>query len=238
MHLDGKTYDKPWDDTGFIWSKNELMTIFADKASPASCPEWERSPWCTSESPAGVRVSQQRVLGGSGMLGVWGNALGGNVGSSYNQNLLKTDEVWRKLANGLKTLNIEYIYMELYGNISGAWSDTQNNMTRLKQQTAEIKVYVKESLESRFLPLNFHNWTSTNPNIIIYSKLLHLRIHYPKQLITWIVSSPSIPEFLRDQWSPWDQCSRSAVAHHLGPQSFCRNEEIERLEVWHISPTV
>ena len=72
-------------------------------------------------------------------------------------------------------------------------------MTRLKQQTAEIKVYVKESLESRFLPLNFHNWTSTNPNIIIYSKLLHLRIHYPKQLITWIVSSPSIPEFLRDQ---------------------------------------
>ena len=109
MHFDGKTYDKPWDDTGFIWSKYEQMTIFADKASPASCPEWERSPWCTSESPAGVRVSQQRVLGGSGMLGVWGNALGGNVGSSYNQNLLKTDEVWTKLANGLKTLNTEYI---------------------------------------------------------------------------------------------------------------------------------
>lgn len=35
MHLDGKTYDKQWDDTGFIWSKYEQMTIFADKASPA-----------------------------------------------------------------------------------------------------------------------------------------------------------------------------------------------------------
>ena len=45
------------------------------------------------------------------MLGVCGNALGGNVGSSYNQNLLKTDEVWTKLAKGLKTLNIEYIYI-------------------------------------------------------------------------------------------------------------------------------
>ena len=74
---------------------------------------------------------------------------------------------WSLDEAGKCSKNTKYrIYIYICGNISGAWSDTQNNMTRLKQQTAEIKVYVKESLESLFLPLTFHNWTSSNPNII------------------------------------------------------------------------
>ena len=98
---------------------------------------------------------------------------------------------------------------------SGAQSDTQNTNCwdqSLCQRTFRIAVPATE------VPYATGHEPIQNINIYIYTiASLDTRSQTADHL------DCSSPKFL--QWSPWDRCSRSAVAHHWGPQESARGLE-------------